>query len=267
MNIHPTALVADGATLAEDVVIGPGAIIGAKSQIGAGCVIGAHVIIENRVVVGDGTQIGHGSILGANPQSLGFDAGREDTGVVIGKNNIIREYVTIHRATKENGDTVIGEDNFLMTGCHVGHDTVVCNGVILTNNVLLAGHVHVEDRAVCGGSSLFHQFVRVGACAMIGGGGRMSKDIPPFLVAAGMNSISGINSIGIRRAGFNREARSEIRRAFGLLYLSGHNVSQALEAASQESWGPEAASFWEFVRGAKKRGICDYSCKDLAVQE
>lgn len=267
MTIHPTALVSPDAKLAPGVKVGPWSIVGSGCDLGDGCSLGAHVILENRVVVGEGTSIGHGSIIGANPQSFDFDASREDTGVRIGRRNKIREYVTIHRATAEGADTVVGDDNFLMTGCHIGHDTVVGNNVVLTNNVLLAGHVHVEDRAVCGGSSLFHQFVRVGTCAMVGGGGRMSKDIPPFLVAAGMNSISGINSIGIRRAGFSREARSEIRRAFGLLYLSGRNVSQALAAASEESWGPEAAGFWEFVRGAKKRGICDHSCKDVAVQE
>ena len=164
----------------------------------------------------------------------------------------------MHRATGEGADTVIGDDNFLMTGCHVGHDCVVGDRTIITNNVLLAGHVGVGDCAVLGGGSVFHQFMRIGTYAMAGGGCRFSKDIPPFFIGTRQNRVAGINSIGIRRAGFSREARAEIRRAFGLLYLSGLNISQALEAAKSESWGPEAARLFGFVGEAKKRGICDY---------
>ncbi len=258
MLIHPTALVADGAKLADDVEAGPYSIIGAAAEIGAGCVLGSHVIIEHRVVIGEGTKVGHGAIIGADPQDFGFDPSRKDTGVRIGKNNVIREYVTIHRATKENTDTVVGDGNFLMNGCHVGHDSVLGNGIIIANNVLLAGHVHVEDRVVFGGGTALHQFMRVGTHAMVGGGCRFSKDIPPFLIGTRQNLVAGINAIGLRRAGFSKEARSDIRRAFGLLYLSGFNVSQALAAAGKETWGPEASLFFDFIREAKKRGICDY---------
>ena len=258
MKIHHTAIVADGAALADDVEIGPYTIIGAESEIGAGCVIGAHVILENRVVLGDGTKIGHGSILGANPQDFSFDPARKDTGVRVGRNNTIREYVTIHRATAEGSDTVVGSGNYLMTGCHVGHDSFLGDGIIIANNVLLAGHVHVEDRVVFGGGTALHQFMRIGTHAMVGGGCRFSKDIPPFLIGTRQNLVAGINAIGLRRAGFSKEARSDIRRAFGLLYLSGLNVSQALDAAKKEAWGPEATLFFDFVGEAKKRGICDY---------
>jgi UDP-N-acetylglucosamine acyltransferase len=267
MRIHPTAIVADGAKLADDVEIGPFSIIGAEVEIGRGCSIGANVILEHRVVIGEGTKIGHGTIVGANPQDLGFDQTRRDTGVRIGRNNTIREHVTINRATAENGDTVVGDDNFLMTGCHVAHDCRIGSGAILANTVLMAGHVEVDDGAFLGGGSVFHQFIRIGKLAMVRGGCRFSKDIPPYCVGAGTNLSMGLNSIGLRRAGLSPEARMQLKRAFRLLYLSDLNVTQALEAASQETWGPEATMFFDFVRAAKKRGICDYVGKGPDVEE
>lgn len=258
MKIHSTAIVADGAAIADDVEIGAGSIVSAQSVIGAGCVIGAHVILENRVIVGEGTKIGHGSIIGANPQDLGFGPARQDTGVRIGCGNTIREYVTIHRATQENGDTVVGDRNFIMTGCHLAHDGVVGNDVIIANNALIAGHVRVDDGCFLGGGSVFHQFMRIGTLAMVRGGCRFSKNIPPFLVATGENHVAGINAVGLRRAGISAGARADIKRAFRLLYLSGLNISQALEAAPGSQWGPEATLLFDFVRESKKRGVCDY---------
>lgn len=267
MNIHSTAIVAGGAKLAADVEVGPYSIIGPDVEVGPGCAIGAHVVLEHRVVIGAGTKVGHGTILGGNPQALGFDQTRRDSGVRIGKNNIIREHVTINRATQENSDTVVGDDNFLMTGCHLAHDCRIGNGVVLANTVLMAGHVEVDDGAFLGGGSVFHQFIRIGKLAMVRGGCRFSKDIPPFCVGAGTNLAMGLNSIGLRRAGLSAEARMQLKRAFRLLYLSDLNVSQALEAAAKETWGPEATFFFEFVRGAKKKGICDYSGKELGADE
>jgi len=267
MNIHPTAIVADGAKLADGVTVGPFSIIGAEVEIGSGCTIGAHVILEHRVVIGKGTKVGHGTILGGDPQALGFDQSRRDTGVRIGRNNTIREYVTINRAMQENADTLVGDENFLMTGCHLGHDCRVSNRVIVANNVLLAGHVSVDDGAFLGGGSVFHQFVVVGSLAMVQGDSGFSKDIPPYVVVSRLNQVVGLNSIGLRRAGISAEARLQLKRAFRLLYQSGLNVSQALEAADKETWGPEATLFFEFVRGAKKRGICNYSGKEVGADE
>ncbi len=267
MKIHPTALVAERAKLADDVEIGPHSIISAESEIGAGCVIGAHVILEHRVVLGEGTKVGHGTILGANPQDLSFDPARQDSGVRIGRNNTIREYVTIHRATQENGDTMVGDGNFIMTGCHLAHDNIVGHGVIMANNALTAGHVRIDDRCFLGGGNVFHQFIRIGTLSMVRGGCRFSKDIPPFLVATGENHVAGINAVGLRRAGFSADARKDIKRAFRLLYQSGLNVSQALEAAAGETWGPEAMLFFDFVREAKKRGVCDYVGKGSVDDE
>ncbi len=267
MKIHPTAIVAEAAKLADDVEIGPYSVISAESVIGPGCVIGAHVVLEHRVRIGDGTKVGHGTILGADPQDLGFDTVRTDTGVLIGKDNVIREYTTINRATKEGCDTVVGDRNFLMTGFHMGHDSVVGSQVIAANNVLLAGHVRVQDRAFLGGGTVFHQFMQVGTLAMARGGCRFSKDIPPFLVATGENHVAGINSIGLRRAGLSAHVRTDIKRAFRLLYQSGLNVSQALDTATGEDWGAEATMLFDFVRQAKKRGICDYIGKGTTDEE
>lgn len=258
MLIHPTALVADGAQLADNVFIGPGTIVSAQSVIGPGCVIGAHVILENRVVLGENTRVGHGSILGANPQDLGFDTARTDSGVRVGRDNILREYVTIHRATAKDGDTLVGDGCFLMTGVHLAHDTIVGNSVVMANNALLAGHVQVHDGVFLGGGSVFHQFIRIGRMAMVQGLCKVSKDIPPYLVAAGKNHVTGLNVVGLRRAGFGAPVRAEIKRAFRLLSTSGLNVSQAVEAASREEWGPEARAFWEFVSSAGRRGLCEY---------
>ena len=237
MKIHPTAIVPEGAKLADDVEIGPGSILSAQAEIGPGCVIGARVILEHRVVMGSGTKVGHGSIIGANPQDLDFDQGRTDTGVILGCNNIIREYVTIHRATNPDGDTVVGDNCFIMTGCHLAHDNVVGDGVIMANNALTAGHVQIGDRSFIGGGSVFHQFIRIGRLSMVRGGCRFSKDIPPYLVATGENQVAGVNAVGLRRAGFGEAVRSEIKKAFRLLYCSGSNISQALEAARNDSWG------------------------------
>ena len=236
MNIHYTAIVAQGAKLAADVEIGPYSIVGPEVEVGSGCTIGSNVILEHRVVLGAGTKVGHGTVLGTNPQDLGFEVKRKDTGVRIGKNNTIREHVTINRATLENADTVVGDDNFLMTGCHLGHDCLLGHRVIVANNVLLAGHVKVADSTFLGGGSVFHQFVTIGCLAMVQGDSACSQNVPPYTVATRLNTVVGLNSIGLRRAGLSAEARLQLKRAFKLLYLSGMNVSQALEAATGENW-------------------------------
>jgi UDP-N-acetylglucosamine acyltransferase len=154
-----------------------------------------------------------------------------------------------------------------MVGIHMGHDSSVGNKVVMANNVLLAGHVEVQDGAVLGGGSVFHQFIRVGRLCMVRGGERFGMDIPPYLVAYGTNLVAGLNAIGLKRAGFGAEVRQEIKRAFQMLYRSGMNVSQAVGAAKAESWGPEASYFWEFVATAKRRGICSPPSKNFTPSD
>ena len=254
--IHPTAIIHPDAEIAEGVSIGPYACIEGPAKIGENTAIHAHAILSGPVTLGERNVIGHGAIIGTKPQDLSFDPETTTSGVVIGNDNTIREYATIHRASKDNGVTSVGNQNFIMAGAHLGHDVCVGNHVVIANNVLLAGHIQVGDRAFLGGGGVFHQFIRIGRLAITQGGIAAGKDIPPFTVAVRVNRIAGINTIGLKRNGFGADQRHEIKAAFQLLYLSGLNVSQALARARESEWGPEATEFFEFVASAKKRGIC-----------
>jgi len=252
--IHPTALVDPSATLSEDVEIGPWAIVGPQVVLGPECRVLARATIEGRVVMGKGNTVGIGAVIGAEPQDFSFKPGTE-SGVVIGEDNTFREYVTIHRGTAEGSNTIVGNGNFLMAGAHMGHNSSVGNKVIIANNCLLAGHVEVQDGAVLGGGSVFHQFIRVGRLCMVRGGERFNKDVPPFVSAYGTSLVAGINAVGLKRAGFSPEARMEIKKAFRLVYHSGLNISQAIEEAENLTWGPEARFFLDFIATAKRRGV------------
>lgn len=254
MKIHPSAVIHPEAVLAPDVEVGPGVVIGPRVAIGAGTVIAAHAVIESDVVLGEGNAVGYGCILGAPPQDFAHKPEIRSR-VRIGNGNRFREYVTIHRGTKEGTETVVGDGCFLMTGTHLGHNTVLGNGVIITNNCLLAGYVTVGDNAVLGGGSVFHQFIRIGRRAMVAGLSAFNKDIPPFVTANFRNLLVGINIVGLRRGGFDAAARAEIKDAFKLLYRSGLSVRDGLAEASRREWGPAATEFFEFIR-ASKRGTC-----------
>ncbi len=256
MKIHPTAIIGDNAQIADDVEIGPYALIEGDAVIGPGCVIQAHAILTGTVRFGQNNHIGYGAIIGAPPQALAFKPETKSE-VVIGDNNVIREYATIHRGMHDGGATRIGSHNFLMAGAHIAHDCTLGDHVVIANNVLLAGHVEVQDRVFIGGGSTFHQNIRVGTLAMIQGMSGFGKDIPPFTLALAKNYVGGLNIIGMRRAGFTLEQRTEIKNAFKLLYKSGLNVRQALENAGQHHWGEHGRRFFDFVAAAKKRGICD----------
>jgi UDP-N-acetylglucosamine acyltransferase len=176
--------------------------------------------------------------------------------VEIGDRNVIREHVTIHRGTAADSKTDLGNDNFLMAGSHLGHNCAIGNKVIIANNCLLAGYVSVDDAAFLGGGCVFHQFMRIGRLAITQGASGFGKDIPPFVVAAGVNKVVGLNTLGLRRAGFTAEERAEIKAAFHLLYESGFNISQALAEARARTWSANAQSFFDFVANAERRGIC-----------
>ena len=253
--IHPSAFVDPAAQLAADVEVGPGAIIDSGAVIGEGCRIQAHAVITGHVRMGARNAVGYGAILGADPQDYDFKPGTKSE-VLIGDDNIIREYVTIHRGTKEGSVTRVGDNNFLMVGVHLGHNATIGNRVIIANNCLLAGYVEVQDGAVLGGGSVFHQFLRVGRLCMVRGGERFPKDIPPFVSAYGTSMVAGINAVGLKRAGFSSETRLEIKRAFRMIYHSGLNITQALEESKKALWGPEAQEFLDFIASAKRRGVC-----------
>lgn len=252
---HPNAIIDPAAQIGADVEIGPYTIIGPNVTIGDGCRIHEHVLLTGHVILGPENSVGYGSVIGADPQDFAFDPTTRSR-VVIGARNVIREYVTIHRGTAPDSATVVGDQNFIMTGVHFGHNCRVGNRTVIANNVLLAGYVEIGDQAVLGGGTVFHQFMRVGRLCMVRGGTRFGKDIPPFLVADRTNVVTGLNAVGLRRAGFSTETRSELKRLFRLLFASGLNVSQALEEASTHPWSESAAEMLTFVTEAKKRGIC-----------
>jgi UDP-N-acetylglucosamine acyltransferase len=254
-KVHPTAIVDPSAKIGASTEIGPFSIVGAQVTIGDKTIVQSHVVIEGEVTIASGNFIGHGAIIGTPPQDVSFSPQRK-TKVEIGNDNIIREYCTIHRGTAEGSATKIGDKNFLMAGAHIGHNCEIGNNVIIANNCLLAGYVLVDDGAFLGGGSTFHQFMRIGRLVMVQGSSAFGKDLPPFVVAAERNSVFGLNVVGLRRAGFSAKDREDVKAAFKLVYLSGLNISQALEKATTMRLGKAGREFVDFVANAKKRGIC-----------
>jgi UDP-N-acetylglucosamine acyltransferase len=254
-KIHPTAILDSAAQIGAGAEIGPFCIVGPQVMIGEKTVVQSHVTIEGEVVIGTGNLIGHGVIIGAPPQDISFSPDRK-TRVEIGNDNVIREYCTIHRGTAEGSATKLGDNNFLMAGAHVGHNCAIGNNVIIANNCLLGGYVRVDDGAFLGGGSTFHQHMHIGRLVMVQGSSAFGKDLPPFVIAAERNCVFGLNVVGLRRTGVSPEDREELKAAFKLVYLSGLNISQALEKAATLNFSAPAREFLDFVANAKKRGIC-----------
>lgn len=257
MKIHPTAIVSPQAQLADDVEIGPNAIVGDEVTLGPGCVVKANAVLEGKTTFGARNVVGYGAIIGAPPQDFAFKESVKSE-VRIGDGNTFREYVTIHRGTKEGSATVVGNDCYLMVGAHLGHNVELANGVIIANDCLLAGYVQVGDKAILGGGSVFHQFIRIGQFAMISGGAGFTKDIPPYTLCNQDEKVSGINVVGLRRSGYPPEVRNEIRRAFKFVYWGGLNFRDAVKKAKESTWAPQTQVFFDFIE-ASKRGICPVS--------
>lgn len=255
MKIHPSAVVDPRAEIGEDVEIGPLAIIEAGVRIGPRCIVRGHAQLVGKVVLGEGCEIGHAAVIGADPQDMGFDR-RLGSGVVLGNHNQIREHVTIHRSTREGGNTVVGNNNLLMVGCHLGHDTVMGDSNILANCTMFGGHVHLGNGAFLGGGTGVHQFVRLGDRCMAQGHASISQDVPPFVLVADLNRICGLNVVGMRRAGLSAATRANVKEAFHRIYLAKMNLEEALESTLDSEWEPEARAFIEFFRVPSKRGIC-----------
>lgn len=255
-HIDPRADVSTKAELGNNVTVGPFAVIEAGAVIGDGTSVAANVLIGCGARIGTDNQIHHGAVVGHAPQDLKYKG--EPTTCEIGDRNVIREYATIHRGTVETGRTIIGNDNLLMGYVHIAHDCVLGNNIIMSNAAMLAGHVHVDDYAIIGGVTPVHQFVHIGAHAMIGGGLRVPKDVPPYVRAAGEPLVfAGLNSVGLRRRGFSRETIDLLDRAFTILYNSKLNVSQAVAKIRDDvalTQSPEVANLLEFI-ARSKRGI------------
>ncbi len=232
-DIHPTAIVDHKASLGKNVSVGPFSWIREDVVIGNNCRIGSHVVILPHTTLGKDCHVCHHVVIGEVPQDLKF--GGEETAVEIGDRTVIREFVTINRATNYNRKTVVGKDCLLMAYVHIAHDCILGDRVILANAVNLAGHVVIEDWAILGGMVGIHQFVRIGQHSLIGGGFRATKDVPPFIIAAGEPiAFRGLNVTGLKRRGFSKEAIAAIKRAYRLIYRSQYNVSAALKIIKQD---------------------------------
>lgn len=253
--IHPTAIIAPGARLAADVAVGAYTIVGPGVEIGEGTWIGPHVVIEGRTRIGRGNRIFQFASIGAPPQDKKYSG--EDTAVEIGDGNTIREYVTINRGTAyDAGVTRVGDDNWIMAYVHFAHDCQIGSHTIFANACELAGHVHVGDWAVLGATTLVHQFVRIGAHSFTGMGTYLDRDLPPYVRAAGnMAKPYGINSVGLRRRGFDAAAIAALKRAYRTLYRSGLPLPEARrELEKQAGEHPAVRAFAEFL-DASVRGI------------
>lgn len=253
MQIHPLAVVDPTASIGRDVVIGPFSIIEHDVTIGDGCILESHVIIKQGSVLGPENHVFEGAVIGGLPQHLRMP---ERVGSVkIGAQNTIREHATIHRALDASHATTVGDHNLLMVGVHIAHDCTVGSNTIFANNAMLAGHVLVEDRAYVSGNVAVHQFCRVGSMAMVGGLARVVKDVPPYVtIDGGSGYVVGLNTIGLRRNGFNNETLGQLKAAYRLIYRSGLKWQEISERLKTEfSEGP-AAHFAEFFAGST-RGI------------
>ena len=225
--IHPTAAIHADAQLHPTVQVGPYAVIGEKVKIGAQTTIGAHAIIEGLTDIGHSNRIFPGAVIGLEPQDLKYQGA--DSWVKIGDNNIIREYVTINRATGEQEATVIGCNNLLMAYVHVAHNCVIEDNVIIANNVALAGHIHIEAQATISGMLGIHQFVHIGRMSMVGGMSRINRDVPPYMLVEGNPAyVRSLNLVGLRRKGLAATEVSQLKKAFRILY-SGVSLDEALE--------------------------------------
>ncbi|MBL8068591.1 MAG: acyl-ACP--UDP-N-acetylglucosamine O-acyltransferase [Armatimonadetes bacterium] len=232
-NIHPTAQVSPQAHVADDVDIGPFCVVEPKAVIGKACILQPHVTIKGNVVMGDNNKVCQGAILGGDPQDRKYQG--EETFLEIGDDNFFGEYVTIHRATGAGNKTVIGDRNYIMAFVHMGHNGTITDDCTITNNVALAGHVTIEERATIGGMTGVHQFVRIGKFAMVGGMSRITRDCPPFLITEGMEqTVWDINAIGLRRIGIKPEARLALHKACKLIFKSKLALSNAIEIVRRE---------------------------------
>lgn len=250
--IHPTAIIDSQAQLDSSVQVGPYAIIDAGVTLGPDCIVGPHVHLTGLTVIGARNRFHTGCVIGDWPQDLKYKG--EPTGLRIGDDNVFREGSTVHRSNKVEDVTILGSNNYLMATAHVGHNCTVGSHVIIANAAALAGHVTVQDRAFVSATCLIHQFTRVGTLAMMQGGACISKDLPPYCVARGNNGICGLNSVGLRRAGFNSEQRMELKRLYHLLFRSGQKLRVALNTASMEFTSEPARLMIEFV-AATRRGV------------
>ncbi len=266
-KIHETAIIDPSAQIDPSVEIGPYSVIGKDVKIGKDTWIGPQVCICDRTTIGEGNKIFQFASIGAPPQDMAYDG--EDTYTVIGNNNKIREFVTIHGGTvKGDSRTICGDDNLFMAYVHIAHDCRVGSNIVLANCVTLAGHVEIEDYAIVGGLVPIHQYVRVGGYSMTGGGSVITMDIPPYVMAVGNRAhFYGINIIGLRRQGFSNDAIKEIKSSYNILFRSNNTVKEGVELLKKELPDSQYAKrFIKFIE-VSQRGLAKAKRKSRSGSE
>ncbi len=254
-KVSPLAVVKKGAELDENVVVEPFAYVGSKVKVGKGTIIKKGAVIEGDTTIGKSCVI-YSATIGVAPQDLKYKG--EESKVVIGNNTTVREYVTIHRGTEGGGlVTKVGDNVLLMAYSHVAHDVIIGNNVIVANAVQIAGHVEIDDYAIVGGLTGIHQFVRIGKHAMVGGASAVHRDVPPFTIAQGNRArLEGINIIGLKRRGFQRDTIRNLTTVFEMVFKTDEPLQVSLKRVEEEFANvSEVKEFVEFIRNSK-RGIC-----------
>lgn len=253
MAIHPTAIIGKGVSIDPSNEIGPYAVIEDGVKLGRSNKVLAHAYLCTGTELGDRNEIHMGAVIGHAPQDRSYQGAQTFT--KIGNENIIREYATIHRGTKEETSTVLGDQNFLMAYTHLAHNCQLGNRITMVNGASLAGYCTVEDDAFLSGMTVFHQFTLVGRLAIVSAFSAVNQDVPPFMMCGGRGAVvHGINAVGLRRAGIPATTRDEIKRAYKLLYTSDLNTANALEEIERSSSSAEAKHLVHFIRNSK-RGI------------
>jgi UDP-N-acetylglucosamine acyltransferase len=256
MEIHPTAVVSPKAELAEDVKIEAFSVVGPRVTISSGTVVGPHAVIDGWTIIGERNQIFPFATVGYPPQDLSYRG--EETQLVIGNDNIIRENATINRGTQRGGGvTRIGNQNLIMAYAHIAHDCTIGNRVILANATTLGGHVRIDDCAILGGLVAIHQFIRIGAYAFIGGKSGLRMDMPPYMLAFGAPAkLYGPNLVGLRRHGIPRTTIQALKNSYRIMFRSGLTVAEAIDSIRQEVEAlPEVENLIQFMLGRSKRGV------------
>lgn len=256
MSIHPTAIIESGAEIGDDVSIGPWCHIGPRVKIGSGAILHAHVVATGATEIGAKTVIHSFAAIGGPPQHLGYRG--EDTRLVIGAGNIIREHVTMNTGTVSGrGETRIGDNGLFMTACHVAHDCVIGDNVIMANNATLGGHVIVEEGAFLGGLCAIHQHCRIGAFAFVGGCAAVPTDVIPFGSAVGNHAgLAGLNIVGLKRRGATRQTMRDLRAAYKHLFSDGATFQERLaEVEAQYGDRPEVARIIAFIKADASRPL------------
>ena len=241
MKIHPTAIVSDDALIGAGSVIGPYSVVEEGVIIGENCSIAAHAILRRGSVLGNEVTVDSFAVISGNPQSLTFDTSIQ-SGVRIGDGTIIREGCTIHRASSEGGNTVISGECFLMAQSHVAHDCELGNGVVLANNVMLAGHITVGTKTFIGGGAGIHQYCRIGAFVMVAGNASITADVPPYIMVSERNNAHGLNLVGLRRGGFERSEIADLKQCYRAVYFGDKNFrKKAAEILEEGKYGTTGA--------------------------